>query len=332
MGRHQGRGAEGCSVDPFVGPTLTWRGLRGGAPPPISPWRNARRGGESGSVPAVPLRDGHRPALEALRQLVPFAPARAEHLAAIVPSEVSAESVLGRLASGEPRLRAELTGDLNRVGGSGGQFGRFVDLGREFLKARTSRRYPDLASALADDGAQETIRTSLGIYHPERVWFVSRDDNGEFWACSLTPKLELLRERFNRSPDEKAWDAFLAAIRGTLELGARRGLWLDCNPNNFGLEAESLYYIDDDLLTSSSTTIGMQALLRLREYGNASVATRLAFLAGFAEIVLPYAQRPEIGAGLVADLGNRLFWPREAELQDFLIALQRRLQSTRKRR
>ncbi len=268
--------------------------------------------------------------LAALRELSGFTPATAEDVLAVEPTGAGAGVVLERLAALPVRERRELVGSQNQEGGSGSPYGRFFEVGAGFLKARYTRRYPNLAAAQVADGATERLRQELGIYHPQRLWFVSRDPDGWCWACSWTPTLPLLRQRFATRADRGAWDLYLQAIRGTLELGVARGLWLDCNPNNYGIASDGVVYLDDDLAISGQrATVGLQALLRLREYSSAAMEDRQAFLAGFAELALELGRAPAVRASLLEDISQQLLWPREPELREQLSAFARRLASTR---
>ncbi|MFN7962281.1 MAG: hypothetical protein U0002_13515 [Thermoanaerobaculia bacterium] len=249
-----------------------------------------------------------------------FAPGGPGDVVAWLPEQLALERLLARLAGGEARLRPDLVGDVGQAGGSGGQYGRFVELGAEFLKSSTRRRFATADEAIASDQQAERLRSSLGIYHPARAWFVSRGSDEAFWVCSLTPRLEVLRERFH-SGQALAWQRYLEAIELCFKVGVESGLWLDCNPNNFGELAGGLYYLDDDLSFGSATTLALQALLRLREHATADLALREGFLRSFSELALAYAQHPPVRQALYRDLTNEVLWPREAELRSLVQGL-----------
>lgn len=270
--------------------------------------------------------------LTALREQYAFIPAAPEQVVAVLPAD-SGAALLTRLARGSSRERADLVGDLNRIGGSGGQFGRFVELGSNFLKANVRRRFPSLDLALAAEAAAEELRAELGIYHPERLWFVSRGADDQFWVCSLTPRLPLLRERFNQRLDRSSWLMYLAALRGAFELALEREVVLDCNPNNFGESGGRLFYVDDDLVRNAAgASLTLQALLRLREYPQARPEDRAEFVHALCQLCSEYGRSPKLGAGILADLGNELLWPAEAPLRDRLSRLTAALGSTRRRK
>jgi hypothetical protein len=272
--------------------------------------------------------------LQAWRSSFPFVPTGGKDIVEVLDNEVQTDDLLERLAAQQATPRDDLMGGANVAGGSGGQLGRFVELDDEFLKTSLGCRYETLAEALEKDAANEPVRRYLGIYHPQRVWFLSRGADDAFWACSLTPRLETVRERLNRAPSvQSSWDLYLDAFAMTFALARRHNALLDCNPNNFGLDQERLFYIDDDITTASSTAaFATQALLRLREYPQVSLDVRRHFLAGFVGLCEKYTRQELRTWGMLDDLETGIQWPRESELQAILTALKTRLLSTRKRK
>lgn len=281
---------------------------------------------------AAELDVGQIARLAALRELLVFAPGRLEDVELVLPAEATALAVLARLTGGEPKVRGDLVGGSNQQGGSGGQFGRFVSVGREFVKAHTKRRFSGSSGDFEREIESERLRLRLGVYHPERVWFASRGSDGWLWVCSVTPELPVLRERFQRSLDRGCWQRYLVALESALELGCSHGVWLDCNPNNFGEVGGELFYIDDDLgLQAGGTSPMLQALLRLREYPQAAIEDRLEFLGGLVAAVLSERRPANLVRDLLRDLDHEVLWPREEVLRNPLFELRRRLTSTRER-
>ncbi len=198
------------------------------------------------------------------------------------------DEVLARLRSGPVVSRQDLRGTGNLGGGSGGQAGYFLEVGDYFAKANSTRRYASVDLACSHDLPVEELRRSLGIYHSSRIWFLTQSVDDCIWACSLTRKMISLREIFNRPPagsDPLAWQFFLDGLWMSLDLGRRAEVMLDCNPNNFGLDGDQLWYLDDDLLTSKTSMLGLQAVLRLREYEGCDWRVRKTFLDGFLQLV-----------------------------------------------
>lgn len=268
--------------------------------------------------------------LVALRRRFPFLPARAGQIVSTLPRGLSAAGVLARLRGGPLRARDELVGSANRAGGSGGRSGRFLEIGEWFLKASLQRRYPDPQTALECEGNAELERQGSALYHPLRAWFLSHGADGAFWACSLTPTLPTLRERLNGAPgdgpDGEGWELYLDAFRLTFEALRRHALLLDCNPNNFGIGSDRLYYVDDDLVPRPGRIpFGHQLLLRLREYEGSPLPDRLRFVRRFGEVAEAYADDAELLSWLLQDLEPRITWPEAPELRDALEALLRRL-------
>ncbi len=254
-------------------------------------------------------------------------------MVAIEPPGALVEGLLRRLARGSFAERSDLTGGSNLAGGSASAFGRFVELESEFLKASTRRRYAELGEALAAELAAEGRRRRLGIYHPERVWFLSRGTDGWLWAGSLTPRLPMLREDFNRpgGPQGRTWSLYLEALELSLSLAEREGVFLDWNPSNFALEGGRLFYVDDDLLGGRAPALAVQALLRLREYAESDLAGRLAFVEGLAA-TLQRRSREQLRAwGWARDLRADVLWPREEALSTSLRRLLAWLEGTREK-
>ena len=253
----------------------------------------------------------------------------------MLPENVPVNGLLTRLASDKCRVRDDLVGSENRAGGSGGQNGIFVELGREFLKTSIASGYPTADVALECEWNSELLRQRLGIYHPGRVWFLSRGADARFWACSLTPTLESLRQRFNAGsagPDADAWNLYLRAFRMSFELVRAESVLLDCNPNNFGVVGQRLYYIDDDLAVETGRApFGQQALLRLREYPENDTQLKADFLKGFVEIVEEYQDLEGLRNALLGDLDEEITWPREHELRGIVEDLVARLSPPVKR-
>ena len=261
--------------------------------------------------------------LAALREDHPFFPANARDVIAFLPDTIGEEAILKRLAVKDCRPRLDLTGSDNRAGGSGGGLGVFLELGNEFLKTASYRRYTTAELALECEWNDELRRQRLGIYHPGRLWFLSRGADSAFWGCSLTPTMPVLREKFNarpqEGPDQDSWDLYLQAFRMTFELMRSESVLLDCNPNNFGLGGDPLYYLDDDLANRSGRMpFGHQALLRLREYETCDLELRVRFLKGFANLAEEYLGDDRLREGLLEDLEQEITWPREPELRNFL--------------
>lgn len=239
-----------------------------------------------------------------------------------MPEGVPEELVLARLKAETCTARHDLVGSGNRDGGSGGQFGYFLEFDREFFKTALDRRYESAELALECERDEELLRQRLGIYHPERVWFLARGADGGFWACSITPIVRSLRERFNagqHGPDRVSWELYLDAFRMTFELARRESVLLDCNPNNFGWDERRLYYLDDDLAHGSARMpLGHQALLRLREYEHGELSFRVEFLKRFSLLAEEYLADEHLRVILLEDLEPRTTWPREPELRTLL--------------
>lgn len=254
-----------------------------------------------------------------LRERHPFVPGGEQDVVALLPAGTRSDALLTRLATDVWRARQDLAGTDNLQGGSGGALGVFLELGSEFLKTSAHRRYPTAETALECEWDRELLREQLGIYHPGRTWFLSRGADAAFWACSLTPTLPLLRDRFNQ-PDarcvDEAWILYLEAFRMSFDLACRQSVLLDCNPNNFGIAGDRLYYVDDDVATRNGRVpFGHQALLRLREYEHTDVRGRARFLEGFAGLVEHFADDERLRLELIEDLEPTLSWPREPELR-----------------
>lgn len=267
--------------------------------------------------------------LTEIRESHPFVPGDAHDLVSVLPEHVPGSAILARLASDRCRVRDDLVGSDNRAGGSGGQLGIFIELGSEFLKTSITRGYPTADVALECEWNDELLRQRLGIYHPGRVWFLSRGADAQFWACSLTPSLPSLRQRFNArpaGPDRETWELYLRAFRMSFELAQTESILLDCNPNNFGMAGDRLYYVDDDLAVANGRMpFGHQALLRLREYEHNDLQLRLDFLKGFADLVDEFRNHQRLRDGLLGDLAEKITWPREPALRDALEGLVGRL-------
>jgi hypothetical protein len=266
-----------------------------------------------------------------LRALAICSPSSPEEVLAVVPSNRSAEDVCEILGGDGARLRSDLVGDLNQVGGSAGAYGCFVEVGPWFLKASLRRRYSGFQEALAAELASEQLRQRLGVYSEERIWFLSRGSDERFWACSLTPVLAILRGRLNREKGVEPWNLYLEAVGMTYAVARDWSLWLDCNPNNFGQAGERLFYVDDDLTRGGANVI-LQVLVRLREYSAVDLEIRLDFLERFADLTREAAASLSEVKGPVADLGNEILWPAEPELRRTLISLRRDLRTTRRSR
>jgi len=301
-----------------------------------------------GAEPLTPLtrqrphdREGERRVLDAdaaqrlarLREQFPYIPAERRDLVAWLPASTEPSHLLGRLAASTSRARLDLVGAANREGGSGGQLGIFVELDDEFLKTGVRHRHESPAFALARERSLEELRQSLGIYHPDRVWFVSNGTDGAAWACSVTPILPVVRERLNaggsEGPDRAAWELYLEAFRMSFEVAQSEGVLLDCNPNNFGVGASRLHYLDDDLALGGRMPFGHQVLVRLLEYKTGRLAERVHFLEEFALLMERYASNSHLRALVRDDLESRVSWPREPELREHLERLLARLERTR---
>ena len=279
---------------------------------------------EGGTSPAERRKPPGRHRLRDLPSAQDFVPWKSDRILEVLPKEVTSEEVFQLLAQTPSRERRDLIGAANIHGGSAGGTGRFFEVGDRFLKTGLSRRYPSAESCLGAEGEAEQLRRALAIYHPARIWFLSRGRDGAFWACSLTPRLTILRQEFNRGYASVApWALFLRGVEMALEATERAGIVLDCNPNNFGHDGEELYYLDDDL--RSPPALLTQVLLRLREYPTAPAAVRTGFLAEFCARVCRYPLPVLDRLGLRADLETRLCWPRSAALQGCLEGLRERL-------
>lgn len=317
--------AEGRSPGPFL------TSAPPGSPARRRAWPPADVGGRRPALrPAVPAHEVQK-RLDSLRRAFPFVPGGAQDVVSLVPDSKPLKELFERLAASEPRPRPDLSGRLNVSGGSGGQLGRFIEIGGDFLKANLDRRYTSAAEALGEELEAERRRRRLGIYPPERLWFTSRGSDGAFWTCSLTPRLETLRERFNREYGaggvESGWQLYLEAFRTTLAAASGAGVLLDWNPNNFGVDAGRVFYIDDDVvdLRKGSAAFVSQALLRLREYAETPLERKVGFLEGFAGLLAEIGSRDLVLWGLLGDLESRHFWPRERDLVAILERLVRRL-------
>ncbi|MCB1033480.1 MAG: hypothetical protein KDD47_06565 [Acidobacteria bacterium] len=253
-----------------------------------------------------------------------FVPQRAQEILAVLPHSVSAAEVLNLLSAEPWRERSDLVGAANVEGGSGGGLGSFLEIGGRFLKTSRARRFPSPQAALASDGETEQLRRALGIYHPERIWFLSSGRDGGFWACSLTPKLHILREEFKADAScPSPWDHYLRAVDICLGATESAGVILDCNPNNFGSQEDALFYVDDDLRCPPALLT--QVLLRLREYPAVSDSLKVRFLQGFCRRILEAPPPALERLGLRQDLESRTFWPVSAPLADLLENLRKQL-------
>ncbi len=232
-------------------------------------------------------------------------------------------SLIKRLGAAAPRDRSDLRSSTNIDGGSGGNYGVFAEIGEEFLKASLQKRFLSPQEA-EGELVEEFERLDLGIYHPLRSWFLSRGRDGAYWACSLTPKLPILRDLFNRADGSRyrVWELYLKALRMAFRVAARSGRVLDCNPNNFGVQGNRLFYVDDESFGAKGKgALGIQALLRLREYPGDPIQAREAFLDGLATSIEEYPPAVVARWGLDADLENRILWPKERVLQQHLLRL-----------
>jgi len=243
----------------------------------------------------------------------------------VLPRSVGGEALLDWLARGPFEPRPDLVGTANLGGGSAGQHGAFLEVGDVFVKASASRRYPRPDVAIECEWRDEVLRQELGIYHPDRVWFLSRGADQAFWACSVTPILPVLRERLNSEPggpSEASWSLYLATLRLALELAQKEDVLLDCNPNNFGLAGERIFYIDDDIASRSGRMpFGHQVLLRLQEYAHGRLEARLAFLDGFRRLIQEVVTEDRLRRQLLEDLEPGITWPGEPELRALLDAV-----------
>lgn len=256
----------------------------------------------------------------------PFIPDSERHFVAIAPEEIPAEELLAWLSSIPCRVRADLSGGSNRDGGSGGGLGSFLELGHEFLKTTRHRRYTTPELGLECEWDDEMLRRRLGIYPPGRVWFLAQGADSAFWACSLTPKVAILRDAFNEAPPSaptrNAWEQYIEAFRMTFTLASSEDVLLDCNPNNFGISDGRLYYVDDDLAKGCGRMpFGHQALLRLREYADSPLVDRVDFLSSFARLADEFAKNEMLRNGLLEDFQQPVAWPDEPELRTILDGL-----------
>ena len=275
--------------------------------------------------------------LRELQQELPFLPAKADDVLLLIPTCVPITTLLHRLVAVAPRHRADLQGSANAVGGSGGQFGRLAEIGGRFLKTCLDRSYDHLGTEAHKELERERLRRRLRIYPPERLWFLSRGKDDRIWACSLTPTLPTLRQAFNRQIQESqeagdsCWRLFLRSLRWTLSILEKHDVVLDCNPNNFGITPDRLFYLDDDLLDPCGQVPWVtQALLRLREYPQAPMPHRRFFVKSVCELLeeLPKARREQWG--LLDDLDQPALWPQETELAHRLNETLCRLRYTRR--
>ncbi len=251
-----------------------------------------------------------------------FVPRESQEILATLPTRISAEEIFHVLSREPSKERVDLVGASNIDGGSGGSLGRFFEVGSFFLKTHRSRRFSSAALGLQTEGEIEQLRRALGIYHPARVWFLSQGPDGGFWACSLAPRLPILREDFNRDPSLQApWRFFLQGISIALKVTATAGIVLDCNPNNFGREGDQLYYVDDDLRCPPALLA--QVLLRLREYPSTPESVKAQYLESFSALVTSYPIDVLKSLGLRADLESEVFWPTSSRLQEILERLRR---------
>ena len=251
----------------------------------------------------------------------------------LVWPELPIDELFRRLTAAEPRSRSDLRGSSNLAGGSGGQMGHFLEIGAWFLKTGLDRRFDKLDGTARAEFDREKLRRRLRIYPEDRLWFMSRGDDGAFWACSLSPRLQTLRQELNRNDRDEPWTLFIDALAWTLRILARHDLVLDCNPNNFGIDQGRLVYIDDDVLPNCGhIALATQALLRLREYPQAPFARRRAFVDAFCRLLRGY-ERKQLGLwGVIDDLDTPSLWPPEPELRADLTELLQHLRYTRERR
>lgn len=258
------------------------------------------------------------------RLTLPFLPVAPQQVAAVLPANLPIDTLLGRLAAEPLCIRSDLRGTSNARGGSGGLFGHFVEAGDWFIKANAGKRYDTLAEATAQEQGAEHLRQELEIYHPDRVWFVSCGLDEHLWTCSLTPKLLVLRQLFESSGGDSAdaWRHYERALELAFRLALERSVFLDCNPNNFAVDGDRLYYIDDDLVFEpGGVSFVTQALLRLREYGGSSEPLRLRFLNGLAEILLALPRDCLDGWNLIHDLEQEVLWPQSPHLRQPIVDL-----------
>ena len=286
-----------------------------------------------GSASPAALEPDQSRRLATLRGDFPFMPGIADDVALLIPTQVPVGALLSRLVASEPEPRVDLQGSINLEGGSAGRLGRFVEIGPWFFKTSLDRAFADMGEATDREQERERFRRRLRIYPPERLWFLCHGQDRKIWACSLTPRLLTLRELFNQTGgDRQCWRLFLRALAWTLEILERWNVILDCNPNNFGVAQDRLYYLDDDLMPECGHVAWMtQALLRLREYPEANPRHRRRFVLGLLDLVQRYDRRSLDRWGLAEDLDNPRLWPVEPELSGMLSDLLLRLRYTRKR-
>lgn len=261
-------------------------------------------------------------------------PRDAGDLELVVPSS-GARELLARCAAGTPRVRHELRASANRRGGSGGDLGRFVEIGPWFVKASLARRWESRAPEVAWRAEIETerLRQSLRVFPRERVWAIVRGRDGARWAVSVTRRRPTLRALFEDDPsDPRPWRLYSRALALAFETASARRVMLDCNPNNFGLESalvpaalepvptsdplDGLVYLDDDIpLAVGPLAFGVQALLRLREYSRAFLGVRLRFVEELVALLERQEASRLLAWGVIADLETDLLLPREPELR-----------------
>lgn len=269
--------------------------------------------------------------LQTARGLHPFFPSEEAHVLATLPPRTPLE-VLRRLGTAELRSRQDLRGSHNLGGGSGGQFGHFVEVGPYFVKTADDRHHADLESALEAEREPEVLRCSLDLYPPDRWLVFVEGAGGGVWCCSVAKRFETLRELFNRRrADGLCWRLYLEALELGFGLLDRHRLLLDCNPNNFGIDQGRIYYLDDDILpVSGPVALGTQALLRLREYADARLDDRRRFLLAFEALLRRHDRERLRRWGILGDLETVVLWPGEKELRQVLERLRLWLLSTRR--
>lgn len=107
--------------------------------------------------------------------------------------------------------------------------------------------------ALQPDRADEWCRVrikreqDLGIYHPDKTWFVVKNDNG-LQVGNICPRLHALHQLENKVWLENYSD-FMSQYATLYFNAILHDLWrLDEGLSNFGLDEQgTLYYLDDDL-------------------------------------------------------------------------------------
>lgn len=188
--------------------------------------------------------------------------------------------------------------------------GLLLQAGPFSLRTSAGRRYPE-----ADEARNALLRLArnkllLGPLLPrDTVVSLAFDgQDGAAWLWTITPRVTTLRDLMadaERSRDEcrlaTALVAYVEAVWRTLEIAVHRGFAPRFEPDCFGLQADGLCYLDDDIDPDRRPTGAARALLaRIGEFGSWEKAQEI-----FAGAVEEQLERAGDGRALfVAELAS----------------------------